>query len=323
MYFLDNPFENDKWDFLIVLDACRFDYFSYCYKDYFTGTLTNYSSLGACTREWFINSFKGYSKNTIYISANPYINSIHSRSGIDLKKRHFKIDAKNHFSKVIDVWRFGWNDKYGTVHPQTLNQVTLSLRKKYPKKRFIIHYLQPHAPYLSNEFLSQGFPKPDMSKGQILTDLGHGKSKLLSLLQVIMFFVNRINLSLGLGCWNAYKLYVTKISKIFNLPPAGPMEATRRMYGINGLRRAYAENLKIALSHIAFLASKLSGNIIITSDHGEFLGENGRFGHPCGCNHPIVRDVPWFKINKIIKHFKQKDELRYKISDLKQKGRFQ
>jgi len=322
MYCMNNPFKNVDWDFLIVLDACRYDFFSHYYKDYFSGSLSKIVSPGACTREWFIKSFNEYFEDVIYISANPYINSVNTNTGINIKTRHYRIAAKNHFSKIIDVWSFGWNDKLGTVHPQTLTQIALSLRKQYPKKRFIIHYLQPHAPYISNKFMSQGFPKPNLSKGQILTDFGLNRTYFESILQAMIFLVNRINLILGLGCWNAYKLYTTKISEIFNLPPAGPMEATRRMYGVNGLRKAYAENLKIALSHIAFLSSQLVGNIIITSDHGEFLGETGRFGHPCGCNHPIVRTVPWFKIDTVKKLLTPRDILRYRISGLRQKGMF-
>lgn len=34
--------------------------------------------------------------------------------------------------------------------------------------------------------------------------------------------------------------------------------------------KAYAENLKIVLSYVAFLVSKLSGNAITTADLGEF-----------------------------------------------------
>jgi hypothetical protein len=96
------------------------------------------------------------------------------------------------------------------------------------------------------------------------------------------------------------------------------MDATLRRCGVKGLREAYAENLKIVLSHIAYLASRLSGRIIITSDHGEFLGENRRFGHPCGNYDPIVRKVPWFKITSVKRHLEPKQVLRYKISSLKQ-----
>lgn len=311
-----NPFENDDWNFLIVLDACRFDFFSYFYKNYFTGTLTKHFSLGACTTEWFINSFQRNYKDTVYISANPYINSIHSETGLNVKKRFFQINAKKKFYKVIDVWNFGWNDKLGTVHPKSLTDTTLSMIKKYPKKRFIIHYLQPHAPYLSNKYFAKGFPKPNIYTGEILSGVLNVNPKLQLLLRSFSFILNKL-------FFNRFgNIFNDRLREFLHFPPASPLAMIVRMYGLNGLRKAYADNLNIVLNHVSFLASKLSGNIIITSDHGEFLGEDRRFGHPRGSNHPIVRDVPWFKITKI-KQFNQKEELRYKISNLKLKGHFQ
>ncbi len=302
----------DDWDFLIVLDACRFDFFSHYYNNFFTGTLTKISSSGSCTREWFVNGFKEYFEDVIYVSANPYINSFHAESGFDIKKRFFKLDAKNHFYKVIDVWSFGWDNKLGTVHPETLTQIALSLRKQYPEKRLIIHYLQPHAPYISDKFFSRGFPKPNIHDGQILTGLAKTNPKITNIFRNLTFILEKVNFSLGLG-----NLYIFKLKELLFLPPIDPLDATLRLRGVNGLRRAYAENVKTVLSHIAYLASKLSGNIIITSDHGEFLGENRRFGHPCGNYDPIVRKVPWFKITSVKRHLGPKQILRYKIADLK------
>ena len=314
---MDNPFENDDWDFLIVLDACRFDFFSQVYKNYFTGTLTKHFSLGACTTEWFRNSFQRHYKDTVYISANPYINSINSETQLNIKKSIFQINANKKFYKVIDAWNFGWNNKLGTVHPKILTSTTLSMIKKYQKKRFIIHYLQPHAPYISDKYSVKGFPKPNIYIGQILSGVLNVNPKLTILLRSFSFILDKLLFS------RFGNIYDSKLREFLHLPPAGPEDAALRMYGLNGLRKAYAENLNIVLGHVAFLALKLTGNIIITSDHGEFLGEDRRIGHPSGCNHPIVRDVPWFKVTKIIKHFNQKEELRYKISSLKQKWRFQ
>jgi len=61
-------------------------------------------------------------------------------------------DAKKHFYKVVDVWDFGWDERIGTVSPREINRAALKYYLKYPGKRFIIHYLQPHAPYLSARF---------------------------------------------------------------------------------------------------------------------------------------------------------------------------
>ena len=69
------------------------------------------------------------------------------------------------------------------------------------------------------------------------------------------------------------------------LPPISPMDAVRRKYGKNGLIEAYKENLKIVLSYVVKLCSRLPHKkIAITSDHGELLGEEGIYEHPNGPN---------------------------------------
>ncbi len=171
--------------------------------------------------------------------------------------------------------------------------------------------MQQDDPYISEKFFFRGYPKPNIFTGQILSGLAHDiNPKLTVFFRNITFLLNRINFLLGIG-----NIYTVKLKKILNLSPADPMDATLRMHGITGLREAYAENLKIVLGHVAFLASKLSGNIIITSDHGEFLGEKRRFGHPCGSKDPILRIVPWFKITSVKRHFKYREisDIEYSI----------
>jgi len=41
----------------------------------------------------------------------------------------------------------------------------------------------------------------------------------------------------------------------------------------------------------------LEGEIIVTADHGELLGENGEWGHPIGSEKPALRGVPWLEVN--------------------------
>ena len=52
------------------------------------------------------------------------------------------------------------------------------------------------------------------------------------------------------------------------------MDAVRRKYGVEGLRKAYKENLCIVLEYAAKLSHELlhiypSSKIVITADHGE------------------------------------------------------
>jgi hypothetical protein len=101
-----------------------------------------------------------------------------------------------------------------------------------------------------------------------------------------------------------------------HLPPASPMDAFRRLYGIRGLIRAYIINLKLVLENVAILVQNIltdnpKARIVITSDHGELLGENGKFGH--GIEHPIVRVIPWFEVERCMKDVKDQSIARYEI----------
>jgi len=133
----------EKWDYLIVLDACRYDYF----RKYNTikGKLKKKISLGSCTPEWLRNNFNKYYDDVVYVSANPYISNVefHGFKGFE------------HFFKVIPVWDYGWDKKTGTVHPRKVVEAALKAKKRFPNKRIIIHFLQPHAPYIGETKISR------------------------------------------------------------------------------------------------------------------------------------------------------------------------
>lgn len=127
---------NQDWDYLIVLDACRYDYFVKCNK--IEGTLYKVNSCGSCTEEWIYNNFSNeYCDDIVYINANPLVSSI-------LKKTFRYIP----FYRIEDVWKDKWNESLGTVLPHDVTDSALLCLKKYPQKRMIIHYMQPHEPFI-------------------------------------------------------------------------------------------------------------------------------------------------------------------------------
>lgn len=71
---------------------------------------------------------------------------------------------------------------------------------------------------------------------------------------------------------------------------------------IKELRAAYAESLEIALESTEALLEQLSGKSVVTSDHGEMLGERvfpfttRIWGHMEGFDTPTLREVPWLVI---------------------------
>lgn len=259
----------EDWDVLIILDACRYDYFEKVYRNYVTGNLKKVISPGSHTIEWLKRVFKKQYDDVVYVSANPYISSKVEVSGFN---------AKNHFYRVIDVWDWGWSEKLGTVHPKEVNRAAQKAKEDYPDKRFIIHYMQPHTPYLSLgvlrtvkfDWLREFISKPIKGCVRIL---GRGRSILRHK-----------------RTWKFWQL--------LGRPPTFPMEAELQKVGENGLRQAYEENLRTVLKYVVMLLEELSGNIIITADHGELLGERGIYEHYCGSRMPALTEVPWLKVEK-------------------------
>lgn len=271
----------ESWDYLIVLDACRYDYFSRLYGDYLQGKLEKVCSPASCTREWCKKSFREYYDDVVYVSANPFINSKVEVGGFA---------AKNLFFKVIDVWDRGWDERLGTVHPQKVNEAVQEVKDKYSSKRFIIHYIQPHTPYLTYD-LNAGFAR-FQGDGTVFAGIQSNRTNriLEKFVENLALLAKKIGLFGGNPSW--------KIRELMNLPPKTPMDAVRRKVGDTGLRQAYIENLKLVLAHAANLIETLGGVIIVTTDHGELLGEGNCYSHLCGNTNSLLREIPWFTIEK-------------------------
>jgi len=111
------------WDYLLILDTCRYDYFSRQYKEYLDGKLYKAISKANRTQDWFYNTFIK-PLPIIYYSATPSITSRHN----------FK------FKAIKDVWDTHWDFESESVPPNALTNIILN---EQPEKA-IIHYLQPH-----------------------------------------------------------------------------------------------------------------------------------------------------------------------------------
>lgn len=125
------------WDNLIVLDCCRFDAFAR-HND-IAGRLIRTVSTASCTWDWLGENFSHKDmKDVIYVSANPFASYYYLRRKLGYIP----------FYKIVEVWKNGWNDELKTVHPSAVNQATLDSLNSNPEKRHIIHYMQPHHPFI-------------------------------------------------------------------------------------------------------------------------------------------------------------------------------
>ncbi|MDK2464665.1 MAG: hypothetical protein QI223_07830, partial [Candidatus Korarchaeota archaeon] len=211
----------EDWDLLIVLDACRFDAFRDAFSRYFEGGLRSVRSKGSCTPEWFRRTFTGRYPDVTYVSANPYINSL----GIEVAG----CNAREHFDRILDLWKSSWDPHLGTVTPDSVNRAILAELERGSDRRLIAHYIQPHAPYLSPRYFVTGFQRPQLDKGIVLTGTADSPENRI-LVKLTKKFVRLVG-RLGLGTDLALRL-----RDALGLPPLSPLDATRRAHGVSGLR---------------------------------------------------------------------------------------
>lgn len=137
---LENPdginiFDED-WDTLIVLDACRYDMFESASR--LDGMLSSRISKGSSTVEWLQANFDGRDlRDTVYVTANPQLERNREKWDITL-------------NETINVWfEDGWDDETGTVLAETMTEAALDAVEQFPHKRLVVHYMQPHYPFVS------------------------------------------------------------------------------------------------------------------------------------------------------------------------------
>lgn len=127
----------EEWDNLIILDACRFDDFA-SLND-LPGELESRESRGSHTIEFLQGNFAGRDLlDTVYVTASPQFSS-----------KGFDAD----FHAVENVWDGEyWEEEAGTVRPETMADRGIAAAERYPKKRLILHFIQPHYPFLEDEW---------------------------------------------------------------------------------------------------------------------------------------------------------------------------
>lgn len=123
---------DEDWDSLVILDACRHDMFED--RNTLEGTLEHRFSLGSTSEEFLERNFTDETyHDTVYVNANPYVPYL----GLDAGTFHAVVD-------LLDEW----DDDLQTVLPETVVEAALEAHQRYPKKRLIVHFMQPHAPFI-------------------------------------------------------------------------------------------------------------------------------------------------------------------------------
>jgi len=242
------------WDVLIILDACRHDLFAETVD--IDGELTSINSRGSHSEKFCTAHFANRKHHdTVYVTANGY--------GAQIGKESFHdLIFTDEDDSVSDV-----KVKHSTITgmaPSTVVDAALNANYKYPNKRMIVHFMQPHMPYLGSK--ADELRRRVEDEGLIVRSRDPEK--------IEEYDTDEKNVVNGLD--GAFREgYITEPE----------------------LRKIYTENLEIVLEHVKELLEEVEGKVVITSDHGEHLGENGLAGHFKYKYTEELRIVPWLLID--------------------------
>ncbi|WP_226007601.1 hypothetical protein [Natrinema salinisoli] len=123
---------DEDWDNILILDACRYDMFAD--RVSFDGRLESRISLGSSSEEFLERNFHSKTcHDTVYVNANPFI----PRLDLDQGTFHAVVDCLSE-----------WDHELQTVRPDTVANAARDAASKFPSKRLIIHFMQPHTPFI-------------------------------------------------------------------------------------------------------------------------------------------------------------------------------
>ena len=277
------------WDHLIVLDACRCDIFKYVYRKFFPSA-TRFrciTSPGSSTMEFVrknlddnVDLVKKKLKDAVFVNSNPVIDHV------------LGVKTKEIFYRYIPVWKHYWDDKLGTVKPEDTYYTALRAYIRNPKKKLIIWFLQPHYPYIDKRFSHINVIGREFMNKALYHDTSNN---LLTLIKIAKNLVKRGYLCAGIP------------DRVCGYIHKKPLEVVK----------AYVINLIKVLQYVKKLTEILPGRIVITSDHGEALGEPLNvsklslylrvYGHPSRIHIPSTTQLPLLVIEN---NLSQQEALR-------------
>lgn len=137
-----DPITGEDWDNLLILDACRYDLFEEVYEaNDLPGDLSKRKSVDTATPGFLEKTFDGETfHDIVYVNANPYLRIVLDRE---------------QFHAVEDVWEDAWDETEQTVMPSVMAERALAAAERYPDKRLIVHFLQPHYPFVGETRLGK------------------------------------------------------------------------------------------------------------------------------------------------------------------------
>lgn len=155
---IGTPVWERDWDVLLILDACRTDLMREVANEYsFIATPENVGthwSVASKSSDWlrrtFTLDYEAEIRNTAYITGNPFT----AKVPLDIEP-----------AIMDEVWKYAWDDDLSTIPSRPLTDRAIDTWRDGDVDRMIVHYMQPHGPFI---------PEPELGEYGEPEDFGHG-----------------------------------------------------------------------------------------------------------------------------------------------------
>lgn len=148
------PVWDRDWDVLLILDACRIDLMEEVVDEYsFLGDVDTHDSVASKSPDWIRRTFsddhREHVDDAAYVTGNPFTE---------------KVDFRE--PRVLDeVWKYAWDDDLSTVPARPITDRAIATWRDTDAERMIVHYMQPHVPFV---------PQPELGEYGQAEDFGRG-----------------------------------------------------------------------------------------------------------------------------------------------------
>lgn len=167
------------WDVCIILDTCRVDALRRVADEYdFLTDVSSVLSLGGSSPEWMINTFDVSRRDVLgrtgYLTANAWTERVlfdrlrpqNKYSDFSILRRlvrfgHWDLIDPDHLARLEKIWEYVPTEDQltedmdpgdqmpGGAPPRYVTDRAISVARSGDCDRLILHYMQPHAPYVS------------------------------------------------------------------------------------------------------------------------------------------------------------------------------
>lgn len=237
---------SEDWDNLVILDACRYDVFERL--NTIPGELSSRRSKGSATVEFLERNFSdGPYNDIVYVTGHPNVT----------------LTLADPFHKLINVWKNEWDHDLRTVPPAPVTRAAAKAYEDHPDKRLIVHYLQPHYPFIG-----------ETGRNEIDEQAGVEYTR-----RAVIGDEPRRDYP-----YNAWD------------------QVRRGTLSTEVVWKAYCENLELVLPYVEQLVEHFDEKTVVTADHGNLFGERAGlvpfklYEHPVGIHVEALVKVPWLVV---------------------------